>query len=147
MHLLLSQSSHAEYLGLSVLSAASVQPVVDCTTEQLHAEAGPERARQLVCEFVAEAGCRYLVVPHSVRARASGIFILRVLSEAPVSMQTLPPINHVDVDGGWEAHTAGGRFPSDSWGSNPQFAVCAPAGGQVRCVLTCHYIESCHDMS
>lgn len=136
VHLLLSQSSHAEYLGLSVLSAASVQPVVDCTTEQLLAEAGPERARQLVCEFVAEAGCRYLVVPHSVRARASGIFILRVLSEAPVSMQTLPPINHVDVNGGWEAHTAGGRFPSDIWGSNPQFAVCAPAGGQVRCVLS-----------
>ena len=73
VHLLLLQSSHAEYLGLSVLSAASVQPVVDCTTEQLLAEAGPERARQLVCEFVAEAGCRYLVVPHSVRARASGI--------------------------------------------------------------------------
>ena len=56
VHLLLSQSSHAEYLGLSVLSAASVQPVVDCTTEQLLAEAGPERAWQLVCEFVAEAG-------------------------------------------------------------------------------------------
>jgi len=103
-------------------------------TDDVVANAGPAKSREVCSSVRLEPGSRYMVVPHCTRGD-EGAFVLRLWSDNPVVFERVNPACHISINGEWKSGMAGGRRARTTWCQNPQYNVSVEKRAMVQVVL------------